>query len=491
MADIQRMKTLYELNGSYRSVAREMRISRNTVRKYLRRIDEVRAGTRTEILPQQRTIQQPKRVVTKELLTYVHTLLESNKEKPKKQRLTAKMIHDLAVQEGFTVSYPTIKRIIQQWNRTHTHRKVFILQEPEPGRAEFDWAETRLEIDGVWQTVFLAVMILAGSLYRFAQLFYRQTQQDIIEAHLEFFKQLQAVPRRIFYDNIKAVYDIRRGEFNPTFLQFSTHYGFDPCICNRSSPQEKGTDEESVGYIRRNIFSARTSFESLSEARSWLQEHLTVLNSKPVYRRDHVPIEGLQEERSSMNPLPSLDYANYIRQTARINKYSLIKFDTNHYSVPDDYPSSRISVKAFVDRVELYGDDALICTHNRLYGKGEYAINILHYLKTMERKPGFLKNSKALTHLHERLQAIFHRYYEDRPKEFLNVLSLMKETSLEGILFAIEYLEENNISPEYEILQMIVTQKPVQMIEPFSFEDVIRVKEPDLSLYDNLIGGGL
>jgi len=149
MADIQRMKTLYELNGSYRSVAREMRISRNTVRKYLRRIDEVRAGTRTEILPQQRTIQQPKRVVTKELLTYVHTLLESNKEKPKKQRLTAKMIHDLAVQEGFTVCYPTIKRIIHQWNRTHTHRKVFILQEPEPGRAEFDWAETRLEIDGV------------------------------------------------------------------------------------------------------------------------------------------------------------------------------------------------------------------------------------------------------------------------------------------------------------------------------------------------------
>jgi len=59
------------------------------------------------------------------------------------------MIHDLAVQEGFTVCYPTIKRIIHQWNRTHPNRKVFILQEPEPGRAEFDWAETRLEIDGV------------------------------------------------------------------------------------------------------------------------------------------------------------------------------------------------------------------------------------------------------------------------------------------------------------------------------------------------------
>lgn len=113
-------------------VAREMRVSRNTARKYLRRIDEVRAGNLSEILPQVREIKQPRRVVTDELPSLVQPLLESNQEKPRKQRLTGKMIHNLVIQSGYEVSYPTIKRLIQNWNKEHKHRKVFILQETEP-----------------------------------------------------------------------------------------------------------------------------------------------------------------------------------------------------------------------------------------------------------------------------------------------------------------------------------------------------------------------
>ena len=491
MTDVQRMQTLYDLSGSYRHVAREMQVSRNTVRKYLRRIDEVRAGNRTEILSKTREIQQPRRVVNGELLSFVHSLLESNQEKPRKQRLTGKMIHDQAVQTGYKVSYPTIKRIIQQWNKEHKHRKVFILQEPEPGRAEFDWAEIVLQIQGAWIKLCLAVMVLTGSLYRFAQIFNRETQQDVIEAHIQFFDQIQAVPKRIVYDNIRVVYDIRRKEFNETFLRFSTHYGFTPCVCNPSSPQEKGTDEQSVGYIRRNVFSIRNSFESVTEAQEWLKEELSQLNSKSVFRRDLIPTDGLHEERNQMNPIPSLQYSNYLPFVLKINKYSLIKFENNFYSVPDDYPLPKVTVKVFVDRIELYDDDSLIATHTRLYGKSLYSINILHYLKTMERKPGSVKNSKALAQLHDQLQEMFHRYYDDRPAEFLKILSLIQETSLEGLLYAIQHLEENRISPEYEVIRMIVHQQPIPMIEPLMIEDLIRVNDPDLSSYDHLIGGQL
>ena len=491
MTDVQRMKTLYDLSGSYRHVAREMRVSRNTVRKYLRRVDEVRAGNRSEILPQVREIKQPRRVVTDELLSLVHSLLESNQEKPRKQRLTGKMIHDLVIQSGHEVSYPTVKRLIQNWNKEHKHRKVFILQEPEPGRAEFDWAEIHLQIQGSWIKLCLAVMVLTGSLYRFAQLFYRETQQDVIETHIQFFEQIQAVPIRIIYDNMRAVYDIKRKEFNDTFLRFSTHYGFKPCVCNPSSPQEKGTDEQSVGYIRRNVFSIRTSFESLTEAQNWLKEQLTLLNSKAVFRRELNPNEGLKDELSHMHSLPSLQYSNYLSLTSKINKYSLIKFENNYYSVPDDFPLLTILVKVYVDRIDLYDDDMIIATHTRLYGKDKYSLNILHYLRTMERKPGSVKNSKALTQLHDRLQVMFHRYYDDRSAEFLKVLSLIHETSLEGLLYAIDHLEENGISPEYEVIRMIVHQQPVPMIEPLIIEDLIRVNDPDLSVYDDLIGGQL
>jgi biotin operon repressor len=90
MADVQQMATLYRLYGSYSQVARDLHISRNTVKKYLRQIDEVRDGLRAEILPEKRTIHQPRRIVTQEIIDRVHSLVESNEHRPKKQRLNGR-----------------------------------------------------------------------------------------------------------------------------------------------------------------------------------------------------------------------------------------------------------------------------------------------------------------------------------------------------------------------------------------------------------------
>lgn len=488
MTDVRRMQTLYALSGSYRQVAREMHISRNTVRKYLRKVDDVREGTEAEIFEQPREITQPRRIVTEELTSLVHSMLESNQSKPRKQRLTARKIHDLVVRSGHQVSYATVKRLVNNWNQEHKHREVFILQEPESGRAEFDWAEIQLQIEGTWQKLYLAVMVLTGSLYRFARIFYRETQQDVIETHIQLFEEVQAVPNRIFYDNMRTVYDSKRKIFNETFLKFSVHYGFIPCMCNPSSPQEKGTDEQSVGFIKRNVFSERTSFGSLKEAQIWLKEQLNIINSRSVYRRTEVPIVGIKSEVTQMKQLPSLQFSNYILKSGNINNYSLVKFENNLYSVPEDYPASKIILKAYVDRIDLHDGTEIIATHTRLYGRDQYSLDILHYLVTMKRKPGSLKNSKALTQLHNHLQTMYHRYYEDRPKDFLLVLTLMKETSLEGILYAIEHLEENGIVPEYDVIRMIVQHNPTSMIEPLMIPDLIQVIDPDLSIYDSLLG---
>ena len=83
IADVQRMKMLYDMSGSYRHVARELHTSRNTVKKYLRQLDEVRDGLRTEILPESRTIHQPRRKVTEEIIDQIHNLLKTDEHPPK------------------------------------------------------------------------------------------------------------------------------------------------------------------------------------------------------------------------------------------------------------------------------------------------------------------------------------------------------------------------------------------------------------------------
>ncbi|MBK8154623.1 MAG: transposase [Saprospiraceae bacterium] len=121
-----------------------------------------------------------------------------------------------------------------------------------------------------------------------------------------------------------AVYDSRKQQFNDKFLEFSMHFGFQPCVCNPASPNEKGTDEESVGYVRRATFSERSSFASINEAAEWLKMRLGEINGHPVYRRSDVPVQGLDQERALMHPLPTLEFENCELKRATISRYSLV-----------------------------------------------------------------------------------------------------------------------------------------------------------------------
>jgi transposase len=295
------------------------------VKKYLNQVKDVQDGLAEEIIPKNRKIVQPSRVLTDLVRQKIHQYLESNLGRPKKQRLTAKRIWELLVRDGHKIGYTSVKDEVVRWKRTNAPREVFILQEPRIGqRAEFDWGEVTLSISGVWQKYYLAVFVLPFSLYRFARLYDRSTRLEVIQAHIEFFREIGSVPEAIFYDRMAVVFDSRKQQFNDKFLEFSMHFGFQPCVCNPASPNEKGTDEESVGYVRRATFAERSSFTSINEATEWLKMRLFEINSHPVYRRSNVPVQGLEQERNMMHLLTALEFENYELKRAAISRYSLV-----------------------------------------------------------------------------------------------------------------------------------------------------------------------
>ncbi len=490
MADIRRIVDLYELYGSYKKVARELNISLNTAKKYLRRIKDVQAGASDEILPKNRKIIQPSRVLTETVRQKIHQYLESNLDHPRKQRLTAKRIWELLVRDGHKIGYTSVKDEVARWKRTNSPREVYILQEPREGqRAEFDWGEVHLHIRGIWSKFYLAVFVLPFSLYRFARLYPRSTRLEVIQAHTEFFHEISAVPETIFYDRMSVVYDSQKQKLNETFLEFSMHSGFCPCVCNPASPHEKGTDEESVGYIRRVAFGERSSFESFEEAIEWLSTCLAEINARPVYRRPDVPFQGLVQEQDLMHPLPTLEYENYDLKRATISRYSMVKCEGNFYSVPDTYRPRQITLKILVDRIALLDGNNVIASHRRLTGKLQYSLDITHYIKTFHRKPGALPNARVLAQVDELIQDLFNRYYLDDPKGFLPILDLMRETSPEALSAALTILNEQNIPPNYDTLRFFLHQTVVQKVEPFAFCGGFAVTEPDLAAFDQMIVG--
>jgi transposase len=490
MADVRRIVDLYDLHKSYKRVARELNISRNTVKKYLHQVKDVQEGLAEEIIPKNRKIVQPSRVLTDLVRQKIHQYLESNLGCPKKQRLTAKRIWELLVRDGHKIGYTSVKDEVARWKRTNAPREVFILQEPRVGqRAEFDWGEVTLRIAGVWQKYNLAVFVLPFSLYRFARLYQRSTRLEVIQAHIEFFREICAVPEAIFYDRMGAVFDSRKQQFNDKFLDFSMHFDFQPCVCNPASPNEKGTDEESVGYVRRATFGERSSFESLNEATEWLKMRLVEINSHSVYRRSNVPVQGIEQERNMMHLLPALEFENYELKRATISRYSLVKFDGNFYSIPDTYRPRHITLKILIDRIEFLDGNAIIASHRRLTGRQKYSLDIAHYIKTFHRKPGALPNSRVLAQTDELIRDAFNRYYLADPKKFLPILDLMRETSPEAFSAALAILKDQNIHPTCDSIRFFLHQTDVLMVEPLSIKGGFEVLEPDLTIFDQFLEG--
>jgi transposase len=488
MADIRKIVDLYELYGSKKRVARELNISRNTVKKYLDKVKAVQDGSSDEILPMDRKIRQPSRVLTEPVLDKIHQYLESNLERPRKQRLTAKRICELLNKDGHKIGYTTVKDEVSRWKRANSPRDVYILQEPRVGqRAEFDWGEVHLYIGDMWLKFNLAVFVLPFSLYRFARLYPRSTQMDVLHAHTEFFQDIGAVPQAIFYDRMAAVYNSQKQEFNEKFIEFSMHFGFSPCVCNPSSPHEKGTDEESVGYVRRVAFGERSSFKSLEEAQNWLVKCIAEINTHPVYRRQSVPAQGLIQERDQMHSLPTLEYSNCELKRAAISRYSLVKFEGNFYSVPDTYRPRHITLKILVDRIMFLDGNDCIASHLRLTGKQKYSMDIAHYITTFHSKPGALPNSRVLAQADQMIQDLFNRYYMDNPKEFLPILDLMRETPAKTLYEALTILKEQDIPPTYDTIRFFLHNAAAQMVRTPEFKGGFEVDEPDLADFDQML----
>ena len=490
MSDIKRIVELYNLYGSKRRVAKELNISRNTVSRYLQRVQDVKDGVEESILPRNRQIQRPCTALTPEVKEQIHRILEANADLPKKQRWTGKKIWEHLVKEGYTISYSTVKREVASWKDRHGHREVYIAQETDPGfRAEFDFGKTDLQINLSWGKYPMATMVLNHSLYRFAYLYHRETQLEVFDAHIRFFNEIGGVPETIFYDNMAAIINPKTKEWNPRFLEFSIHYGFEPHTCNARSPHEKGTDEQSVGYVRRRAFSERNTFSSLNEANQYLAATVREINEGLVYRRTVPPSEGLIHEQKAFGLLPALEFSTYQSRLAKVSKYSHVTFELNYYSVPDTYPGKYVTLKYSPDTVELVDGTEVLARHERRFGKGELSYDLTHFLKTFSRKPGALRNSRVFRQLDERIQHVLHHHYEGRHKDFLPILSLFREASEEEIVAAILLLEEHGMVPTYDTLRCVLSHQAIQLPETALPEDCIVIIEPDFSCYDDYLRG--
>ena len=459
---------LKEQGLSNREVARRTGHDRKTVSKYwneyreqLQQLDKPGADTKAI---QEGLLAEPKYNATtrkrhkysEELDKRLKAILKEEERKDRlfgvghKQNLTNKQIHQKLVSEGYDISGCTINIALADIRKRQ--REVFIRQQYELGdRLEYDFGEVYLNCGEGIKTYHMAVLSSPGGGFRWLYLYTNQKKAVFMDSHVRFFEMMGGSYREIVYDNMRNVVSkfIGKGEkeLNEDLVKMSVYYGFGINVTNCFKANEKGHVEKSVDVLRNLIFADTWSFNSIEDAQEYANSQLLKINEN----------SQMDEEKKHLKPYrPPLELG--IISEAKVNPSSLVSVDTVLYSVPEYLVGKRVIVKKYHNEIRVYAGNEMIARHKRLFGSGKIQIDIYHYLNTLRKKPGALRNSVALKSI-PRLKAIFDTYYSKQPKKFIERFLENKELPIDEIIALFEYETANK--GEINALDVV---KPISQI---------------------------
>ena len=458
LLDISAILRLKEKGLSNRMIAKTLGINRKTVNKYWNQYKEnferlENANIATEILKiQEEILSKPKynsasrirRKITPECIKALENILSDEDKKAKvlgtnKQALTKQQIYELLKKQGFDISYSSVVLEIKQIKQMGN--ECFIKQDYEYGdRLEYDFGELKLVVDGIVKKYYIAVLSSPAGNFRWCYLYDNCKKDVFLDSHVKFFEMIGGVWKEIVYDNMRNVVSKFIGknekELNEDLVKMSIYYGFEINVTNAFSGNEKGYVEGSVKYLRNKIFAENYKFPSEESAIEYMESQLMKLNEN----------SKIEEEKEKLKPTkPPLELAD-IRKSV-VNKYSFVQIENNFYSVPEYLVGLTVTTKIYYNKILIYTNNEFVCEHKKLDGKKKISADIRHYLKTLNFKPGALKNSFVLKS-NPKLKSIFDKYYTNNPKKFIDIISKNKEKNdkeLEEILVTnCSNLVENN-----------------------------------------------
>jgi len=441
----------YQLDLSERKIARELQISRTTVRRYIADYERAReellnSGRQLDDVliedlvkpPTYNVFNRGKKKYTEEINKEIDRLLCLNDQKHSqgmhKQMMKKVDIFEHLKQKGFDIGYTSVCYYIGQ--KQIKRKEAFIRQVYKPGDVcEFDWGEVKLELDGQIRCMQMAVFTPANSNFRYGILFHRQDTASFLQAHVQFFKHVGGVYHTMVYDNMRVA--VRRfvgpSEKEPTeaLLKLSMYYLFDFRFCNLYSGNEKGHVERSVEFVRRKSFCTIHSFPSVYSANEQLASTCNQLNTRfSRYTQGKRPIDLLAIEKQYLKELPPV-FDCGVMERGKVDKYSVITYQTNRYSVPDHLVGKIVDIKIYPENLVCYHENKRICQHERHFSRSQWYINLDHYLYTIQRKPGALAGSQALSSAPQQVKDVFNKFFSTKPRDFVELLIFLRDHDLD------------------------------------------------------------
>ena len=293
---------------SIKAIGRELGISRNTVRKYLR--------SETVLSTQARPTKPTK-------LDGYRGYLKARVAAARPDWIPATVLFDEIVALGYSGCLTSVRGYLRTLKPKFKDDPVVRFETPPGHQMQVDWGSFKLS----GQRISLFVATLGWSRFTFGVFVANEQFETLRDCHEQAFDVFGGVPLEVLYDNMRTVVIERnaygRGlhRFHAGLKDLAHHYTFMPRLCRPYRAKTKGKVERNIGYIRRSFFVPLISrYRQLGQVldlaalnREFARWLATKANARIHGTTGEVPDERLLAEQAALQALPATALGGQVR----------------------------------------------------------------------------------------------------------------------------------------------------------------------------------
>jgi transposase len=243
-----------------------------------------------------------------------------------------------------------------------------------PGEfSQHDFGEVDVRfLDGSKRRVHFFASRLKYSRWTEVSLVNDEKVESLVRALVDHFAVIGGIPLLAVFDRPKTIAlswgrDGVVTEWNSAFAGVALSLGLGIELCWPKSPQQKGSVENLVGWVKGSFFKQRRFLDGedlVQQLREWLAE---VNTERPSRATRVIPAARMNEERPRLRPLKVSPAELALRIPISVGPTGEVSYDGHHYSMSPDAIGIPGTLHLHRDKVRIVAG-RFEATHPRLFG---------------------------------------------------------------------------------------------------------------------------
>ena len=348
---------------SRRRIARELKLDRKTVRRYL----EAAAKSPTISTPGSPPAPESKSPIStpgeKSSVDLPAAALKAEAGRPSlcdayraciDEKLDAglsaqRIYQDLVNEVSFHGSYQSVKRFVRQLRHEQPDRVWRVEVQPgEEVQVDFGTGAAVVDAQGRRRRPWVLRVILSYSRKAYSEAVFEQTTENFIRCLENALRSFGGSVKVLNLDNLRAAVhkaDWCDPELNPKLVSFCNHYGCAILPCQPRTPEHKGKIERGIGYLKSNALRGRT-FASLSAHNEFLRHWEKTVADVRIHGTTRKQVAALfAQEQKALLALPPNLFPCFQEGKRTVHRDSYVEVDKAFYTVPPEYIGQTVWVR--------------------------------------------------------------------------------------------------------------------------------------------------